>query len=285
MDFSRYISYRDIAEVLDAIENAIVWSNFSHEKSKLLTPCVRNADMQKLLRLARDADNSITLKKNGKHGPARIASFQLSYYGEHALDGVIITILDDDEYANQKFSHHNTYKIKLHDKETHDKLFFGDPESGMQHDFDTEFISQITYDKKTDLCHPTTTQQEYISSDGSKKLTKGPWDSFTQKKYGESRDTLANLSVGYRDPIRRLEFKSDLWTSGDNTHNANYVFKIDKSGHIHLINTSDFTEHDFVIEDTPNQEYMDEMIHKYCILLRDFSIFNGYSWEDFIIDD
>jgi hypothetical protein len=285
MDFSKYISYRELAEVLNTVKTAIVKSNFSHEKSKLLIPWVKNPHMQKLLHLARDVDNSITLKKNGRHGPARLASFQLSYYGEHALDGIIITILDDDEHNNPKFSHHNTYKLKLHDKETHDKLFFGDPESGMQHDFDAEFLYQITYDKETGLCYPTTVRQEYISSDGSKKLTKGPWDSFTQKKYGESREDLRNLSVGYRDPIRRFEFKSALWTSGDNTHNANYVFKIDKAKHIQLINVSDFAEHDFVIENVPDQECMDAMIHEYYMLLRDFSVFNGYSWEDFIIDE
>ena len=285
MDFSRYISYSDLSEVLLAVRSAIIESNFSHEKSKLLTPWVRNTHMQELLHLARDADNSITLKKKGRHGPARLASFQLSYYGEHALDGAIIIVFDDDEYSNQKFSHHNRYQLKLHDKETHDKLFFGDPESGMQHDFDADFLSQITYDKKTDRGHPTTMQQEYISSDGSKKLTKGPWDSFTQKKYGESRDALRNLSVGYREPIRRFEFKSALWTSGDNTHNANYVLKIDKSGYVQLINASDFAEHDFVLEDVPNREYTDKMIHEYCMLLRDFSVFNGYSWEDFLIDE
>lgn len=254
---TNYISYDDIYQVLLTIYQASKETDRS-----ILAKSLRNSDLQKKLKQARAIEASIRTHNEtetktslpNEHTPARLLTFLLSYFAEHALIGAELTIENDDPVdwvQKGKAAHANTYRLKLHNPDMHEVLFAGDAQPNVaNHDLDTVFLRQVT---------------QY--SDNSDDTTKTAFDSFTRR---------------YATPFRRIEVKSALWSTNSHIHDADYVLKFDYDG-VKLLNPSrNFAEQLCYLSMTGDGM---RYYYSYLDFLDLFNDFKGLTWEDFILDD
>lgn len=254
-----FMTYDDIRDILFFI------GNYTYLDKELLM----QFDMQQKIKELKALDLSILVQgekspelKN--HTPARIMTFLLSYYAEHALVNAIISIKEDDPnwwISHNKPIHNNIYMLKLHNEDSHEKLFANNASPNQDnHDIDTIFKGQQTY-----------YNQKW--TDTSLK----PYESFLDNNtpsYSISR------FPHYEQPYRKIEVKSLLWTSGKNIHNADYVLKAYKDNFKLLDPAQNFKMKDCILKLTPEgQSFYD----KYCKALELFSRLKNKTWDEFLI--
>lgn len=255
-----FMLYDVIADIL-----SLIGSHKNSDKELL-----QQSDIQQKIKELKALDMSILLPgeqlpelKN--HTPARIMTFLLSYYAEHALVDAIISIKEDDPnwwISHNKPTHINTYRLKLHNADSHEKLFANNASPYQDnHDIDTIFISQQTYSnlKLTDT-------------------TMHPYESFLDN------NSISSYSINrfphYEKPYRKIEVKSLLWKSGKNIHNADCVLKAYKDGFKLLDPTQNFKIKDCDLKLTSEgQSFYD----KYCEALELFNNLKDKTWDEFII--
>lgn len=261
---SSYVTYEEIETALTAIHEAILTNDF--KSSDIVRP-----SMQDTLKKLRQIDNSIKTKNELKadafivaeHNPSRLAMFLLAHYSEYALNGAALTIFRDNP-EKWPSMHINSYRLKLHEEESHEVLFEGNAEyEPDKYDIDTDFLSQVTV---------------YLNTGKEENTTPHSYDSFAHY----NAKTKLYTKCGYGRPFRKIEVKGAYWTSGDSTHGADYVVKFDRDRIKLLAVKSNLSEKTHTLSLTQSgQGYC----YKYYDLLSKFSDFVGVSWEDFIIDE
>lgn len=254
-----FMTYSDIAEILYLIA-----------KYNSYDPVFDQDIIQQKIKELKALDLSILLpgeqlSELKNHTPARIMTFLLSYYAEHALVGAIMFVKEDDPnwwLSRNKPAHNNTYRLKLHNGDSHEKLFANNASPYQEnHDMDTIFISQQTYydQKRTDT-------------------SLNPYESFLDNNtpsYSVSR------FPHYAQPYRKIEVKSLLWTSGKNIHNADYVLKAYTDGYRLLDPTQNFKVKECDLRLTSKGQ---SFYSKYCEALDLFNDLKDKTWDEFIIE-
>lgn len=254
-----FISYDDIERILTLVYRACKTGDFVSE--------ISDPETQELIKRCKDVDFNIKTKPEQKsnrdllftHGPARIATFLLSYYAEHSLIDAVLTIRGDD-WPRGRISHDNTYRLSLHDADSHKRLYKADAErKAGQYDFDALFMQQLTH---------------YPDSDKPENTTLHSYDSF---RFGtESR-------LGYRIPKRSIEIKSALWISRANIHGADYVIKFDYDGPKLLPSYNLFDNRNISGGDLRLTAIGEVFYRKYYEFLSAFKTFENHSWDEFIL--
>ena len=152
-----------------------------------------------------------------------------------------------------KANHHNYYLIELKDKDSHDKIYPGNPtKDDKPYDFNLKFIRQVTVYRDTGKQEDTTTHA---------------YDSF---------------AGCYQSPVRIADFKSALWKK-NHEHDVNYIFKIDFDGQLHVLDARDLTEKRFTLV-TDGADYLLNRYLELLTLIKEDKL-TYFTWDNFILND
>lgn len=224
---------------------------------------INSNQMQASIKALRELDYAIPkydYDSDELHKPKRIALFLINHMAEYFLrQGKIIIFNDDGPDWKSSASHINTFILTLNEEDTHKILYPGVPTGTDHHDFNTEFIQQLT-------CY---------TNNNTTDTTKHAFDSFKKKREN------GKIERGYYKPARKLDFKSKYWTGKSSEHQSDYLIFLSFDGTVtiktaktHIEKPCKFIPADDTAKYLEYYKTADEI----------FQNLQPYSWEDFILE-